>query len=200
MSSKNPKNENQQEKQNSHSNENAENKEVLTEEIQNSEKSTTDGNNVSNLEEVVKKLEFALAEQKDNYIRLYADFENFRRRTAKEKVEFIEQANAKLLLELLPIFDDFERAVKAFESTEANFESLKEGIMLIHQKFAKFLEKQGVAEIKSTHESFDPDKHEAITQVPAPSEEMKGKVIDTIEKGYMLGEKVLRFAKVVTGA
>ncbi|WP_448528728.1 nucleotide exchange factor GrpE [Raineya sp.] len=200
MSTENPKNENQQEKQNSNSNENTENKEVLTEEIQNSEKSASGSNNVFNLEEVVKKLEFALAEQKDNYIRLYADFENFRRRTAKEKVEFIEQANAKLLLELLPIFDDFERALKAFENSEANLESIKEGIMLIHQKFAKFLEKQGLAEIKSTHEAFDPDKHEAITQVPAPSEEMKGKVIDTIEKGYMLGEKVLRFAKVVTGA
>lgn len=200
MSTENPKNENQQEMQNSNSNENTENKEVLTEETQNSEKSASGNNNISNLEEVVKKLESALAEQKDNYIRLYADFENFRRRTAKEKVEFIEQANAKLLLELLPIFDDFERALKAFENTEANLESIKEGIMLIHQKFAKFLEKQGLAEIKSTHETFDPDKHEAITQVPAPSEEMKGKVIDTIEKGYMLGEKVLRFAKVVTGA
>jgi len=147
----------------------------------------------------VKNLEQKLAEQKDNYLRLYADFENFRRRTAKEKIEFLEQANAKLLVELLPVFDDFERALKSFETTDLQIGTAKEGIQLIYQKFQKFLEKQGLVAMESNKEGFDPDKHEAIAQVPAPTEDLKGRVIDTIEKGYFLGEKVLRFAKVVTG-
>lgn len=147
----------------------------------------------------MKQLENALAEQKDNYLRLYADFENFRRRTAKEKIEFLEQANAKLLVELLPVFDDFERALKSFENPDLQVSTAKEGVQLIYQKFQKFLEKQGLVAMESNQQDFDPDKHEAIAQVPAPSEDLKGKVIDTVEKGYFLGEKVVRFAKVVTG-
>jgi molecular chaperone GrpE len=147
----------------------------------------------------MKQLENALAEQKDNYLRLYADFENFRRRTAKEKIEFLEQANSKLLVELLPVFDDFERALKSFENPDLQASTAKEGIQLIYQKFQKFLEKQGLVAMESNQQDFDPDKHEAIAQVPAPSEDLKGKVIDTVEKGYFLGEKVIRFAKVVTG-
>lgn len=206
MNAENPKNEQLQEENNVNETqtniERAQNQETFELEAEKSpdSESTTQPENTDTLKEKIQQLEASLAEQKDNYIRLYADFENFRRRTAKEKMEFMEQANAKLLLELLPVFDDFERALKAFETQEPNLESLKEGVLLIHQKFAKFLEKQGLVEIKSTHEPFDPEKHEAITQVPAPSEELKGKVIDTLEKGYMLGEKVLRFAKVVTGA
>jgi molecular chaperone GrpE len=150
-------------------------------------------------EEKIKNLEQKLAEQKDNYLRLYADFENFRRRTAKEKIEFLEQANAKLLVELLPVFDDFERALKSFENPDLQINTAKEGVQLIYQKFQKFLEKQGLVAMESNQQDFDPDKHEAIAQVPAPTEDLKGKVIDTVEKGYFLGEKVIRFAKVVTG-
>jgi molecular chaperone GrpE len=150
-------------------------------------------------EDKVKTLEQKLAEQKDAYLRLYADFENFRRRTAKEKIEFLEQANAKLLVELLPVFDDFERALKSFENSDLQINTAKEGIQLIYQKFQKFLEKQGLVAMESNHQDFDPEKHEAIAQVPAPTEDLKGKVIDTVEKGYFLGEKVVRFAKVVTG-
>jgi len=150
-------------------------------------------------EDKIKTLEQKLAEQKDAYLRLYADFENFRRRTAKEKIEFLEQANAKLLVELLPVFDDFERALKSFENSDLQINTAKEGIQLIYQKFQKFLEKQGLVAMESNHQDFDPEKHEAIAQVPAPTEELKGKVIDTVEKGYFLGEKVVRFAKVVTG-
>lgn len=153
----------------------------------------------TSVEDKLKHLENALAEQKDNYLRLYADFENFRRRTAKEKIEFLEQANAKLLIELLPVFDDFERALKSFETPDLQVDTVKEGIQLIYQKFQKFLEKQGLIAMESNQQDFDPDKHEAIAQVPAPTEELKGKVIDTVEKGYFLGEKVIRFAKVVTG-
>ena len=150
-------------------------------------------------EDKVKNLEQKLAEQKDNYLRLYADFENFRRRTAKEKIEFLEQANAKLLVEILPVFDDFERALKSFDNPDLQIDTVKEGIRLIYQKFQRFLEKQGLVVMESNEQDFDPDKHEAIAQVPAPTEELKGKVIDTVEKGYFLGEKVVRFAKVVTG-
>ncbi|GAB4129412.1 MAG: nucleotide exchange factor GrpE [Raineya sp.] len=156
-------------------------------------------NDTQSSEDKVKQLETALAEQKDNYLRLYADFENFRRRTAKEKIEFLEQANAKLLVELLPVFDDFERALKSFENPDLQVSTAKEGIQLIYQKFQKFLEKQGLVAMESNQQDFDPDKHEAIAQVPAPSEDLKGKIIDTVEKGYFLGEKVVRFAKVVTG-
>jgi|JI8StandDraft_2_1071088.scaffolds.fasta_scaffold09891_5 molecular chaperone GrpE len=153
----------------------------------------------ASLEEKVRLLEKNLAEQKDSYLRLYADFENFRRRTAKEKIEFLEQANAKLLTDILPVFDDFERALKSFENPDLKIETAKEGITLIYQKFSKFLERQSLVVMESNGQDFDPDKHEAIAQVPAPSDELKGKVIDTVEKGYYLGEKVVRFAKVVTG-
>ena len=140
-----------------------------------------------------------LADQKDKYLRLLADFENFRRRTAKEKIEFLEQANAKLILELLPVLDDFERAAKSMEAPETSIESVKNGITLVYGKFLKSLERQGLMPIHSNGEVFDVEKHEAITQIPAPTEDMKGKIVDTVEKGYTLGEKVVRFAKVVIG-
>jgi len=162
------------------------------------ETKSTDSNS-SALEEKSRLLEKNLAEQKDSYLRLYADFENFKRRTAKEKIDFLEQANARLLTEILPVLDDFDRALKSFENPDLKIETAKEGIMLIYQKFAKFLDKQNVVVMESNGQSFDPDKHEAITQIPAPSEELKGKIVDTIEKGYYLGEKVIRFAKVVIG-
>lgn len=167
--------------------------EEKTEEVKNQDNAS------ASLEEKVRLLEKNLAEQKDSYLRLYADFENFRRRTAKEKIDFLEQANAKLLTDILPVFDDFERALKSFETPELKIETAKEGVNLIYQKFSKFLEKQSLVVMESNGQNFDPDKHEAIAQVPAPSEELKGKVIDTVEKGYYLGEKVVRFAKVVIG-
>ncbi len=171
---------------------------VEEKEASNTQNTETPDTQVSS-DDKMKQLENALAEQKDNYLRLYADFENFRRRTAKEKIEFLEQANAKLLVELLPVFDDFERALKSFENPDLQVSTAKEGVQLIYQKFQKFLEKQGLVAMESNQQDFDPDKHEAIAQVPAPSEDLKGKVIDTVEKGYFLGEKVIRFAKVVTG-
>ena len=145
------------------------------------------------------KIAQELADQKDKYLRLLADFENFRRRTAKEKIEFLEQANAKLILELLPVLDDFERAAKSMEAPETSIESVKNGITLVYGKFLKSLERQGLMPIHSNGEVFDVEKHEAITQIPAPTEDMKGKIVDTVEKGYTLGEKVVRFAKVVIG-
>lgn len=147
-------------------------------------------------------LQAQLDEQKEKYLRLYSDFENLRRRTAKEKLDLIKTASEKLMVELIPVIDDFERALKAFnESKDKDANSLKEGVDLIHNKFNKVLKEKGLKEMEVGQGSaFDTELHEAITQVLAPSEELKGKVVDVIEKGYLLEDKVIRYAKVVTGA
>ncbi len=143
-------------------------------------------------------LEAQLAEAKDKYLRLYADFENFRRRTSKEKIDLIQNAAEGLLKELIPIVDDFERANKSFE-TVTEVEPMKEGIALIFNKFQKTLASKGVKAIESKGKDFDVELHECITQFAA-GEENKGKVIDEIEKGYSLNDKVIRYAKVVVGS
>ena len=140
-----------------------------------------------------------VAEYDDRYKRLYSEFENFRRRTAKERIELITGANAELLKSLLPVVDDMDRAVKAYDATK-NTEALAEGLGLVHAKLVRTLEQKGLKPFESKGEPFDAEKHEAITQVPVDEPEMKGKVIDEIEKGYTLAEKVLRFARVVIGA
>lgn len=149
-------------------------------------------------ESSTEKLQAELSEQKDKFIRLYSEFENFRRRTAKEKLELIQSANEELLKTLLPVIDDFARAEKSFK--DKNDKEL-EGFFLIYNKFKKILDQAGVKimEVKSGS-AFDPDFHEAITQVPAPDDELKGKVVDVIESGYLLNDKVIRFAKVVVGS
>jgi molecular chaperone GrpE len=139
-----------------------------------------------------------LAEAKDKYLRLYADFENFRRRTSKEKIEMIQNASEALLKELIPIVDDFERANNSFE-TVTEVEPMKEGIALIFNKFQKTLAGKGVKVIESKGKDFDVELHECITQFAA-GEENKGKVIEDIEKGYSLNDKVIRYAKVVVGS
>jgi|TARA_Y100000389_G_C17368448_1_gene467658 molecular chaperone GrpE len=135
---------------------------------------------------------------KDKYIRLYSEFENYRKRTAKEKIDIITNSSEKVLKEILPVLDDFERAISNNKNVnEAS--AIKEGIELIHNKFYKILTNQGLSPMESIEKDFDPDIHEAITKIPAPKDKMKGKVIDVIEKGYTLNEKVIRFAKVVVG-
>ena len=144
-----------------------------------------------------KKLQDDLSEAKDKYVRLYAEFENHRRRTAKEKLEMIQSANERLIVELLPVIDDFERAEKANASKE---EKEIEGFMLIQSKLKKIIEQSGVKTMETPVETeFNPDLHEAVTQIPAPEEKLKGKIVDTIEKGYLLNDKVIRYAKVVIG-
>jgi molecular chaperone GrpE len=136
-------------------------------------------------------------EMKEKYVRLYADFDNFRRRTAKEKLEFMTTATEGLMKNLLPILDDFERAQKNFDKQD--LEGMKQGLMLIHDKLFKSLEQKGLKPMVDVVSSdFNADYHEAITQIPMPN--MSGKVVDELEKGYFLGEKVLRYAKVVVGA
>jgi molecular chaperone GrpE len=143
------------------------------------------------------KLKSEIAEQKDKYIRLYSEFDNFRRRTAKEKLELIQSANEQLLQALLPVADDFERAEKSFSKTDKDLE----GFFLISNKFKKVLEQYQVKIMEVGQGSaFNADIHEAITQIPAPSDNLKGKVVDVVEKGYLLNEKVIRFAKVVVGS
>ena len=141
------------------------------------------------------KLEKELAEQKDKYLRLYSEFENFRRRTAKEKLDMIKTANESMAAALLPVVDDFERALPSLNEED------QEGILLIYNKLKKALEQKGVVVMKlQAGDDFDAEYQEAITQIPAPDESLKGKVVDVVEKGYMIGEKVIRFAKVVIGA
>ena len=140
-----------------------------------------------------------IAELKEKYIRLYADFENFRRRTAKEKLDLIANANESLLVSLLPVVDDFERAKQALE-TSTDVALLKEGMGIIQHKLVKTLESKGLKPMVAKGEVFDADLHESVTQFPAPSDDLKGKVIDEIEKGYYLNDKVIRFAKVIIGS
>lgn len=135
-------------------------------------------------------------EMNDKYLRLYSDFDNFRKRTAKEKVEWFKSAGEDIYKSLLPILDDFERALQASEKTG---EDLPEGVKLIYNKLKNTLTQKGLEEMKAMGEEFNTDLHEAITNIPAPTEDMKGKVVDVVEKGYLLNGKVLRFAKVVVG-
>lgn len=146
-----------------------------------------------------EKIGSELAELKDKYLRLYADFENFRRRTAKEKLELIGNANEGVLQALIPVVDDFERAMQSMETAE-DVSAVKEGVSLIYNKLFKTLESKGLKPMISKGEPFNADLHESVTQFPAPSEDLKGKVIDEVEKGYYLNDKVIRFAKVIVGS
>lgn len=145
-----------------------------------------------------EKLQLEVGELKDKYIRLYADFENFRRRTAKERLELLGTANAEMLRTILPIVDDFERAMQSFDTT-TEVEPLKEGVSLIYHKLYKALESKGLKPMESKGKVFDAELHESIAQFPAQSDDMKGKVVDEVEKGYLLNDKVIRYAKVVVG-
>jgi molecular chaperone GrpE len=135
-----------------------------------------------------------LAEMKEKYLRLYSDFENFRKRTAKEKIELIQTASAGVIVDLLSVIDDYERALANAPEGE-----ISEGTKLIFAKISSLLQSKGLKELPAKGEVFDAEIHDCITQFPAPSEEEKGKVVEVIEKGYTLNEKVIRFAKVVVG-
>lgn len=135
----------------------------------------------------------------DKYLRLYSDFENFRKRTIKERADLLKYAGEDVFKLLLPIIDDFERAQATMESAK-DVASVKEGVDLIYNKLIKELTSKGLKTMESKGEVFDSEVHDAITQIPAPSEDMKGKVVDEIEKGYYLNDKVIRFAKVVVGS
>ena len=177
--------------------EEAEAEEVVPEEVtadaQEAEKDACE-----DVEKRVAELEEQLQKEKKEYLFLMAEFDNFRKRTLKEKSDIIKNAGENVLKGLLPIMDDFERGIKAAEnSPEAD--SVKEGVNLIYNKFKNYLKQNGVKEFDPDDDTFDPDKHEAISVVPVPDESKKGKILDTVEKGYNINDKVLRHAKVVVG-
>jgi len=140
----------------------------------------------------------ALQEMRDKYLRLRAEFDNYRRRTNKEKVQLISTAAEGTLNALLPILDDFDRAKKNADSDDST-EVFTDGVELVYHKLHSTLQQKGLKAMETNGEAFDPELHEAITEIPAPTEEMKGKIIDTIEKGYYLNDKIIRYAKVVVG-
>lgn len=149
--------------------------------------------------EELEELKIKNAELNDKFLRLFSEFDNFRKRTLRERIELTKTASTEIIMALLPVMDDFDRAFKALEDTD-NKDNFKEGITLIHNKFKSALTAKGLQVMKSIGETFDTDFHEAITEIPAPDKSMKGKIIDEVEKGYMLGDKVIRYAKVVVGS
>jgi molecular chaperone GrpE len=183
--------------------EESENSEILNEVIdgvqadeQEQSQQAADAENASPATDVLKE-ELALAN--DKYLRLYAEFDNFRRRTVKEREEARKMEGKDLIVSLLPVLDDFDRALKAME-TAADIAPVKEGVTLVQHKLKNILSQKGLKPMESIGTPFDPELHEAITNIPAPNEELKGKVIDEMEKGYSLNDKVVRFAKVIVGA
>ncbi|MFM6954331.1 MAG: nucleotide exchange factor GrpE [Sphingobacteriaceae bacterium] len=139
-----------------------------------------------------------LAEANDKYVRLYAEFDNFKRRTSKERIDLLQTAGKEVIVSLLPVLDDFERGLKSMEQA-SDVTAVKEGVALVHHKLKNTLSQLGLKEMETQGHSFDADIHEAITNIPAPSDALKGKVVDQLEKGYYLNDKVIRFAKVVVG-
>jgi len=151
--------------------------------------------------QALKKAQEDLVAANDKYLRLYSEFENFRKRATKEKLFLVASASEGVLKKLLPIVDDFERALGVLESTDATSQAMQEGIRLIYEKLTHLLQQEGVKPMSLVKgATFDAEFHEAVTQMPAEEEAMQGKVLDVLEKGYLLKEKVLRFAKVVIGA
>jgi molecular chaperone GrpE len=147
---------------------------------------------------VEEQLALDLAAEKDKFLRLFAEFENYKRRTTKERIELFKTANQEVLLAMLPVLDDFDRA--AVEISKSGDESLVKGVELIHEKLKSTLVAKGLEEVEvKAGDAFDADFAEAITQIPAPSDKMKGKIVDVLEKGYKLGDKIIRFPKVVIG-
>lgn len=170
---------------------------MVNEEIEDIPK-TDDENTIESDESEILKLNEELEKQKKEYMFLMADFDNFRKRTLKEKSELIKNGGEQVLRGLLPIIDDFERGIKAAKD-DSNSEAVLEGMELIYNKFLKYLNQNGVKEIDPDDKDFDTEKHEAISAVPVEDESLKGKILDTVQKGYTLNDKVLRHAKVVVG-
>lgn len=150
------------------------------------------------LENKIAEITASLAVANDKYLRLSAEFDNFRKRTLKEKMDLMKNASESVMVNFLPVIDDVERAMKAIEISD-NLATTKEGITLIYNKFKEFTKNNGVVEMEANGLELNTDHHEAITKIPAPSEELKGKIVDVVQKGYLLNEKVIRFAKVVIG-
>lgn len=183
-----------EEKKATHEEELEESQNVENEAEEKSRKDKSSKKEGNQLEELGQKL----VEMNDKYLRLSAEFDNYRKRTLKEKMELTKSAGEQILTNILPVVDNFERALKSI-STAKDVAALKEGVDLIYANFKTFLTQNGVKEIETENADFNTDIHEAVTTIPAPAPELKGKVLDCIEKGYYLNDKVMRFAKVVVG-
>ncbi|MFK8101514.1 MAG: nucleotide exchange factor GrpE [Saprospiraceae bacterium] len=149
-------------------------------------------------QEEIEELNIQVGELKDKYLRLFAEFDNYKKRTSKERIELMKTAAQETVVALLPVLDDFDRAKKNAEDDNST-EPFSEGVMLVYNKLNSILSQRGLEAMESTNETFDPELHSAITEIPAPTEEMKGKIIDTVERGYLLKDKIIRHAKVVVG-
>jgi molecular chaperone GrpE len=176
---------------------------IMSETKENTEKNKvpTEGAETAIEEQVVIEptLEEKVAQEKDKFLRLFAEFENYKKRTSRERIELFKTANQELMSVLLPVLDDFERALAHIED-DKEAEELRKGVLLIYQKLLSTLEQKGLATLEVVKgDVFDAEIHEAITQIPAPKEDLKGKIVDIVEKGYKLGDKTIRFPKVVIG-
>lgn len=148
---------------------------------------------------VEEKLQQDLATEKDKFMRLFAEFENYKKRTTKERIELFKTASQDVMVSMLPVLDDFERALMHIED-DKEAEELRKGVLLIYNKLVNTLEQKGLSKIEvEKGDTFNADDHEAVTQIPAPTDDLKGKIIDVVERGYKLGDKVIRFPKVVIG-
>ncbi|WP_299112840.1 nucleotide exchange factor GrpE [uncultured Winogradskyella sp.] len=148
---------------------------------------------------VEEQLQEDLAKEKDKFMRLFAEFENYKKRTTKERIELFKTASQDVMIAMLPVLDDFERALMHIEE-DKEAEELRKGVLLIYNKLITTLEQKGLSKIEVNQgDVFNADDHEAVTQIPAPSDDLKGKIIDVVERGYKLGDKVIRFPKVVIG-
>lgn len=184
------------------SQENSENveKDLTQDELVNETEATTETEGIASAEELSaeEKLSEELATEKDKFLRLFAEFENYKRRTSKERMELFKTANQEVLLALLPVLDDFDRAMIQISKSED--ELMLKGVELIHGKLKDILVSKGLEQIDvKPGDAFDADFAEAITQIPSPTPDLKGKIVDVVEKGYKLGDKIIRFPKVVTG-
>jgi molecular chaperone GrpE len=172
-----------------------------TQETQTSEATKTTETTEEAVDQIVDEMELMAqkcVELNDKNLRLMAEFDNYRKRTMKERVDLLKTASEKVLVDMLPLVDDFERGLKAMETSE-DVQAVKDGVDLIYSKFIAFLSQNGVKAIPTENEVFDTEFHEAITTFPAPTEDLKGKIVDCVSKGYTMNEKVIRFSKVVVG-
>ena len=170
----------------------------VTQEEPGSESPETSENAGQKNEDELSKLKAEVADARDKYLRVYSDFDNYRKRVSKERIDLIKSAGSEIIITMLPILDDFERARKSIETTN-DLSAVKEGVELIYNKLKTTLEQKGLKEMETQGTVFDTDLHDALTNAPAPSEDMKGKVLDEVQKGYFLNDKVIRHAKVVIG-
>lgn len=175
-----------------------EDKEMLNNEEMSAEQPVQAENAGSNEPAALEALQQELQEQKEKYIRLYADFDNFKRRSARERIELIQTAGREVIQAMLEVVDDCDRAEKQLQKSD-DLQQIREGIQLVFTKLRNTLQAKGLKEMKSIGADFDPDVHEAITEIPVQDENMKGKVVDEVEKGYLLNDKIIRFSKVVVG-